>query len=88
MKRGIAWIAPQHPLELIGGHRSPCPLAPLGLGAGDELGAEALLEAASALDSILARTRSRWFQADLHGSAQHAAETCVNKAAPVRWSDA
>ena len=36
---------PQHPLELLGRHRLPSPPAPLLLGAGDELGAEPLVEA-------------------------------------------
>jgi hypothetical protein len=36
-------IAPQHPLELLAGHRSARPGAPGLLGAGDELGTQALI---------------------------------------------
>jgi hypothetical protein len=39
-------MPPQHPPELLGRHRPAGPLAPLGLGTCDVLGAQALVEAA------------------------------------------
>jgi hypothetical protein len=47
--RQVPEIPTQHPHELLAGHRPAGPLPPLGLGAGDELGAEALVEEDPAL---------------------------------------
>jgi hypothetical protein len=45
MTSDVAGITRQHPLHLLNRHRPPGPLPPLRLGAGDQLGAKALVEA-------------------------------------------
>ena len=51
----VAWILLQHPLELLARHRPAGSLAPLRLGAGDELGSQALVEAPTTLLCIVGR---------------------------------